>query len=129
MAEGVNVRISGKLRRFIEEQAGATIDLNFEDYNDQDMFKNFGADWKKFENAPRKNKVIRLYVFSKFLAESPAKLQRFLRHEHQKTTEIYAGHIETGTKKQIDFLADFWADKLDLIEGQEFIPASFNQKK
>ena len=60
---------------------------------------------------------------------SLAKLQRFLRHDHQKTTEIYAGHIETGTKKQTDYLAGFWADKLDIIEGHESTPASVNQKK
>ena len=60
---------------------------------------------------------------------SLAKLQRFLRHDHQKTTEIYAGHIETGTKKQTDFLADFWTDKLDLNEGQESIPAAINREK
>jgi hypothetical protein len=59
---------------------------------------------------------------------SLAKLQRFLRHEHQKTTEIYAGHIETGTKKQTDFLADFWTDKLDLAEGQVSIPEIINQE-
>lgn len=41
-----------------------------------------------------------------------AKLQRFLRHDKQKTTEIYAGHLETGTKEQTDFLADFWARKI-----------------
>lgn len=41
---------------------------------------------------------------------SLAKLQRFLRHDHQKTTEIYAGHLETGTKAQTDFLASFWKD-------------------
>ena len=60
---------------------------------------------------------------------SLAKLQRFLRHDHQKTTEIYAGHIEAGTKKQTDFLADFWADKFDLTEGQESIPETINQQK
>ena len=43
---------------------------------------------------------------------SLAQLQRFLRHEHQKTTEIYAGHIEMGTRKQTDYLADFWKGKL-----------------
>lgn len=41
-----------------------------------------------------------------------AKLQRFLRHDKQKTTEIYAGHLETGTKEQTDFLADFWRKAL-----------------
>ena len=49
--------------------------------------------------------------------------------DHQKTAEIYAGHIETGTKKQTDYLAGFWADKLDIIEGYESTPASVNQKK
>jgi integrase len=44
---------------------------------------------------------------------SLAELQRFLRHEHQKTTEIYAGHLELGTKKQTDFLANFWRENLD----------------
>ena len=42
-----------------------------------------------------------------------AKLQRFLRHDHQKTTEIYAGHLETGTKEQTDFLANFWEDTFE----------------
>ena len=42
-----------------------------------------------------------------------AKLQRFLRHDHQKTTEIYAGHLETGTKEQTDFLANFWEDAFE----------------
>ena len=37
-----------------------------------------------------------------------AELQRFSRHDKQKTREIYAGHFETGTKEQTDFLADFW---------------------
>lgn len=48
---------------------------------------------------------------------SLAKLQRFLRHDHQKTTEIYAGHLDTGTKEQNDFLADFW--EATLGTGQE----------
>jgi integrase len=43
---------------------------------------------------------------------SLAELQRFLRHDHQKTTEIYAGHLELGTKKQTDFLADYWGENL-----------------
>ena len=37
-----------------------------------------------------------------------AKLQRFLRHDDQKTTEIYSGHLETDTKEQNDFLGKFW---------------------
>ena len=60
---------------------------------------------------------------------SLAKLQRFLRHDHQKTTEICAGHIETGTKKQTDFLEDFWTDKLDLNEGQESIAVTIKHRK
>ncbi|MEJ2102926.1 MAG: hypothetical protein P8X68_23595 [Desulfobacterales bacterium] len=60
---------------------------------------------------------------------SLAKLPRFLRHDHQKTTEFYAGHIETGTKKQTDFLADFRADKFDLTEAHESIQEIINQGK
>ena len=43
---------------------------------------------------------------------SLAQLQRFLRHDPQKTTEIDAGHIETGTRRQTDYLADFWQRNL-----------------
>jgi len=43
---------------------------------------------------------------------SLAQLQRFLRHDHQKTTEIYAGHIEMGIGRQSDSLADFRQRKL-----------------
>ena len=32
--------------------------------------------------------------------------------DHQKTNEIYAGHIEMGTRKQTNHLADFWKGKL-----------------
>jgi len=38
-------------------------------------------------------------------------------------------HIETGTKKQTDYLAGFWGEKLDLIEGHEVVSASTNQEK
>jgi integrase len=57
-----------------------------------------------------------------------AKLQRFLRHDKQKTTEIYAGHLETGTKEQTDFLADFWER---VLEGSEVssTTASTEEKK
>jgi len=34
---------------------------------------------------------------------------------------IFEFIIETGAKKQTDYLADFWEDKLDLIEGQASI--------
>ena len=43
-----------------------------------------------------------------------AKLQRFLRHENQRTTEIYSGHLEVGTKEQTDFLADYWGKELSV---------------
>lgn len=42
---------------------------------------------------------------------SLAQLQRCLRHDHKKTTEISAGHIKMGTKKPTDCLADFLKDK------------------
>jgi integrase len=41
-----------------------------------------------------------------------AKLQRFLRHDKQKTTEIYAGHLDNSTKEQTEFLAGFWGEKI-----------------
>lgn len=36
---------------------------------------------------------------------SLAQLQRFLRHDHQRTTEIYVGDTDTGTRKQTDYPA------------------------
>ena len=42
-----------------------------------------------------------------------AKLQRFLRHDKQKTTEIYAGHLDTSTREQFEFLSDFWQKTLE----------------
>lgn len=45
---------------------------------------------------------------------SLAKLQRFLRHDHQRTTEIYSGHLELGTREQTEFLADFWGKELSV---------------
>lgn len=45
-----------------------------------------------------------------------AKLQRFLRHDKQKTTEIYAGHLDTSTKEQTDFLANYWSNVLEKID-------------
>jgi integrase len=57
-----------------------------------------------------------------------AKLQRFLRHDKQKTTEIYAGHLETGTKEQTDFLADFWENTLD-GKGETSSKSSSEQNK
>jgi integrase len=58
-----------------------------------------------------------------------AKLQRFLRHDKQRTTEIYAGYLETGTKEQTDFLAKFWRDKLEKFGGSYSKSYSGNRKK
>lgn len=44
-------------------------------------------------------------------------LQRCLRHDTQQTTEIYGGRLEIGTKKQTDYLNDFWKDKLKQTKG------------
>jgi len=57
-----------------------------------------------------------------------AKLQRFLRHDHQKTTEIYAGHLDTGTKAQTDFLADFWEKKLGKPEETSTTTSTIQNK-
>ncbi len=38
-----------------------------------------------------------------------AELQLFLRHESQKTTEIYAGHLDNSTKVQNELLGRVWA--------------------
>ncbi len=43
---------------------------------------------------------------------SIAQLQKFLRHDNQKTTEIYAGFLDASTQEQGDFLGDFWSKKL-----------------
>lgn len=42
-----------------------------------------------------------------------AELQRFLRHDEQKTTEIYAGHLDNSTQVQNETLDKFWSEKLD----------------
>lgn len=42
-----------------------------------------------------------------------AELQLFLRHDEQKTTEIYAGHLDNSTKVQNETLGKFWSKKLD----------------
>ena len=41
-----------------------------------------------------------------------AELQRFLRHDEQKTTEIYAGHLDNGTKAQNELLGRVWSEAL-----------------
>ena len=44
-------------------------------------------------------------------------LQLFLRHDNQKTTEIYSGFLDGGTQEQGDFLGKFWSEKLKEVEG------------
>ncbi len=46
-----------------------------------------------------------------------SQLQLFLRHDNQKTTEIYSGFLDGGIQEQGDFLGDFWSEKLQEIEG------------
>ena len=53
-------------------------------------------------------------------------LKRFLRHYHEKTTEIYAGHIEIRTKKQTDFFNDFWKGKRNETKGVTYSAASIS---
>lgn len=58
-----------------------------------------------------------------------AKLQRFLRHDKQKTTEIYAGHLETGTKEQTEFLANFWGKSIENLEMSSTLSSTNENKK
>lgn len=41
-----------------------------------------------------------------------AELQLFLRHDEQKTTEIYAGHLDNSTKAQNELLGRVWSKQL-----------------
>jgi len=50
---------------------------------------------------------------------SIAQLQKFLRHDNQKTTEIYAGFLDAGTQEQGDFLGDFWSKKLAGLDSAD----------
>lgn len=50
---------------------------------------------------------------------SISQLQLFLRHDNQKTTEIYAGFLDGGTQEQGDFLGEFWSEKLQEVEGAD----------
>ncbi|MCP4337895.1 MAG: tyrosine-type recombinase/integrase [Desulfobulbaceae bacterium] len=44
-----------------------------------------------------------------------AELQLFLRHYEQKTTEIYAGHLDNSTKQQNETLGRIWSGKLSEV--------------
>ena len=46
---------------------------------------------------------------------SIAQLQLFLRHDEQRTTERYAGHLDTNTQAQADVLGEFWTKKFDEV--------------
>ncbi len=50
---------------------------------------------------------------------SIAELQLFLRHDNQKATEIYAGHLDTGTQVQADVLDDFWSKQLSSVAAEQ----------
>ena len=50
---------------------------------------------------------------------SIAQLQEFLRHDNQKTTEIYAGFLDAGTQEQGDFPGDFWTKKLAGLDSAD----------
>jgi len=43
---------------------------------------------------------------------SLAEMQLFLRHDEQKTTELYAGHLDNSTTKQSECLGEFWREQL-----------------
>ena len=43
---------------------------------------------------------------------SIAEMQLFLRHDEQKTTELYAGHLDNSTEAQSKCLGDFWREQL-----------------
>jgi len=43
---------------------------------------------------------------------SISQLQLFLRHDEQKTTEIYAGHLDNSTAEQSKYLGTFWSEKM-----------------
>ncbi len=43
---------------------------------------------------------------------SLSEMQLFLRHDEQKTTELYAGHLDNSTAEQSKTLGDFWRQQL-----------------
>ncbi|WP_163337313.1 site-specific integrase [Desulfopila sp. IMCC35008] len=47
-----------------------------------------------------------------------AELQLFLRHDEQKTTEIYAGHLDNSTKAQNELLGRVWSKQLSEVAGR-----------
>ncbi len=70
------------------------------------------AFWRQYELDFQEVKLAYLNWAVGYVKE-PIPVHRHLFYwEHQKTTEIYAGQIEMGTRKQTDYLADFWQRKL-----------------
>ena len=47
---------------------------------------------------------------------SLAEMQLFLRHDEQKTTKLYAGHLDNSTEAQSKCLGDFWREQLSADE-------------
>ncbi len=43
---------------------------------------------------------------------SISEMQLFLRHDEQKTTELYAGHLDNSTTEQSKTLGDFWGEQM-----------------
>jgi hypothetical protein len=66
---------------------------------------------------------------------SIADLQLFLRHDNQKTTEIYAGYLASGTQVQADVLDRFWTEQLQgsilllQVENEIVYKSSTKRKK
>jgi len=48
---------------------------------------------------------------------SVSQMQLFLRHDEQKTTEIYAGHLDNSTTEQTEYLGAFWSAKLNEVSA------------
>ncbi len=60
------------------------------------------------------------HLAATLLKESGASLsqmQLFLRHDEQKTTEIYAGHLDNSTTEQTEYLGAFWSAKLNEVSA------------
>ena len=47
---------------------------------------------------------------------SISEMQLFLHHDEQKTTELYAGHLDNSTAEQSKCLGDFWREQLSSDE-------------
>jgi hypothetical protein len=61
----------------------------------------------------------RIGVSSQQCTVGITQLQNFLRHDNQKTIEIYAGFLDTGTQEQGDFHGDFWSRKMAGLDNAD----------